>query len=87
MQILLWFLGPIGRYVTILALLGGAWAYGRQHYINIGYKKALAAIEAQDIRAKGKSDETHKTVSDCFDAGGAWDIDNGVCIQSNSGKH
>ena len=81
MPIILWFLGPIGRYVLIAAVVAGGFTYVRQHYINLGYKKALTAISAQDQKAKGHADQVHKTVSDCFDAGGDWDVDSGVCVK------
>lgn len=74
-----WIIGPIGRYVAIAAIVGGGFLWVKVHYENIGYQKALAAIAAQDLKAKGKADESHKTVSDCFDANGNWNVITGVC--------
>lgn len=80
---LLWFLGPIGKYVSIAAIVvlagGGLWLTAKVKYERIGYARALAHIAAQDLKAKGKADVTHKTVADCFDASGEWDVVDGVC--------
>lgn len=83
--ILLWFLSPIGKYIAIAGIVavagGGLWLTTKIKYERIGYQKALTAIAAQDLKAKGKADETHKTVSDCFDAGGDWDVIRGLCAK------
>lgn len=79
--IVTWLLGPIGRYVIIAVVAGGGFLWVKVHYENIGYKKALTAVEAQDQKAKGHADEAHKSVSDCFDSNGTWDIERGVCAK------
>ena len=81
LPIVSWLLGPIGRYVLIAAVVVASWGWVKVHYEKVGYQKALAAIAAQDLKAKGKADEAHKTVSDCFDAGGDWDVARGVCVK------
>lgn len=81
MPVLLWLIGPIGRYVVILAVAGAAFLWVKVHYENIGYQKALDAIAAQDKKAKGRADEAHQSVQKCFDSGGTWDITRGVCAK------
>ena len=74
-------LGPIGRYLLIAAAVGGTFLYGRQHYINIGYAKAMHAIAAQDQKAVEASKEAKGNVDACFDSGGFWDIEAGTCAK------
>ena len=81
MWILTWLIGPIGRYLLIAVVAGGAFVWVKVHYENIGYKKALDAIAAQDLKVKGQADAEHKTVETCFDSGGTWDIDSGMCVK------
>ena len=73
----------IGRTIAISgAIIIGAlisWAVFAKHYENIGYQKALSAIAAQDQKVKGKTDAAHKSVQDCFDSGGDWDVTSGLC--------
>ena len=79
-------LGPIGRYLLIAAAVGGAFLYGRQHYIDVGYQKAIHAIAAQDAAAVKEAKHAESTVADCFAGGGTWDIANILCIPANTGK-
>jgi hypothetical protein len=86
MQILLWFLGPIGRYVLIaLAVLGG-WAWVKVHYENIGRQKVIHAIAAQDQAAVKEAEHAKGTVQNCFASGGTWDISGGVCQPADPSK-
>lgn len=83
MPILAFFLGPIGRYLLIAVAVGGVFAYGRQHYINIGYQKALHAIALQDQKAVEESNVAKGDVSQCFARGvpWTWDIDAADCVR------
>ena len=81
MQILLWFLGPIGRYVLIAIAVAGSWLWIKVHYENIGYAKAIHAIAAQDQKALEASNVARKTVGECFSSGGTWDVSGGVCVK------
>ena len=81
--ILLWFLGPIGKYVGLAIIVttlgGGLWISAKVKYERIGYQRALDHIAAQDLKAKGVADASHKSVNDCFAADGDWDVVAGVC--------
>ena len=79
MQILLWFLGPIGRYVLIAIAVAGSWLWIKVHYENIGYAKAIHAIAAQDERAINAAQEARKTVKACRDSGHSWSVETGEC--------
>ena len=86
MNILLWFLGPIGRYVLIALAIVGAWLYIKEHYEHIGYNKAIHAVAAQDQKAVEASNVAKKTVGDCFAGGGTWNVSDGVCDTANPSK-
>lgn len=84
--ILLWLIGPIGRYVLIAAAVLASWAYIKVHYENIGYQKAIHAIAAQDQKAVEASNAAKKTVADCFASGGSWNVADGVCDPADPGQ-
>ncbi len=85
--ILLWLIGPIGRYVLIAVAVSGALLWFKVHYENIGYQKALHAIAAQDQKAVEASNVAKKTVSECFASGGTWNVSDGVCDTANTSQH
>lgn len=45
----------------------------RQHYINIGYQKAIHAIAVKDASAIKDADDAERAVKDCYARGGTWD--------------
>jgi len=86
MPIIAFLLGPIGRYLVLAVAIGGGFLWVRQHYIDLGYQKALHAIAAQDQAAVKEAKHASGTVADCFASGGTWDIANVVCIPADPGK-
>lgn len=73
----------LGRYVVggaLLALIaGGGFLWIKTHYENIGYQKALDAVEKQNQRAIGTATEAIRDVRVCFDSGGTWNVETGRC--------
>lgn len=67
-------------YGAIVIAVVGGFIYVRQHYINVGYQRALAAVAAEDARAVEAKDEVkrHK-VGPCFERGGTWNVETGEC--------
>lgn len=45
----------------------------RQHYINLGYHNAIAAVKKQDDKAKSAAEKVEKKANDCSDSS-YWDV-------------
>jgi hypothetical protein len=45
----------------------------RQHYVNLGYAKAIAAVKKQDDRAVAAADKVQQRADDCA-ANSWWDV-------------
>lgn len=50
----------------------------RQHYVDLGYAKAIAAVKKQDDRAVATADAVQKRANDCA-ANSYWDILTQAC--------
>lgn len=60
------------------AVLAGALAI-RQHYVNLGWDKALEGVKAQDATAKEAASKVQRTVDECYTANGTWSVITGSC--------
>lgn len=67
--------------VAIVAVVGVSWAGFGTHYYNKGWRAALAAIAAQNIRAIKESEDVRKEVIECFANSGDWDIYDARCLR------
>jgi hypothetical protein len=68
----------IGGAVVIAAALGG-WGYCKVHYTKVGYARAINEIAANDRKAIDEADQARMRVRACRDAGGVWDVTQGIC--------
>ena len=64
---------------AVLALVGGGFLWLRSHYIGVGEQRALAAVAAKDNKAVEKANAAQRTVQQCFDRGGNWNVEDGNC--------
>jgi hypothetical protein len=55
-----------------VAIVGGAITI-RQHYINLGYRNAIAAVKKQDASAKAVADKVQQKADACA-ANSYWDV-------------
>ena len=46
----------------------------RQHYVNLGYAKAIAAVKKQDDRAVAAAEKVEQKASVCTEKSGWWDV-------------
>lgn len=53
----------------------------RQHYINVGWQKAMHAIAAKDKAAIKDADDAERAVKDCYARGGTWDQGGMSCVR------
>lgn len=77
MPVIIWIAGALGISVFRLAIYAAcivavviAGVSIRQHYVNIGYAKAIAAVKKQDDRAAEAADKVQKRADDC--SGNSW---------------
>ncbi len=59
-----------GCIIAVIVALGVI----RQHYVNLGWQKHKAAVEAQDNRAVEASKQVEAKTNACSDASGFWDV-------------
>jgi hypothetical protein len=59
--------------VCIVAVVIGALII-RQHYVNLGYTKAIAAVKKQDNRAVAAADKVQQRTAQCDQTSGYWDV-------------
>jgi hypothetical protein len=57
----------------IVAVIGGGIAI-RQHYVNVGWHKAIAAVKKQDDRAVEAADKVNEMAAKCDETNGYWDV-------------
>jgi hypothetical protein len=75
----------IGAAVAV-SLATGFYFHWRHEQRMVGWNNALAAVAAQNARAREAAEEVTGDVNQCFDAGGSWDVSTGKCNSaSNSG--
>lgn len=46
----------------------------RQHYVNLGWSKAITAVKKQDDRAVAAAEKVEQKAAVCTDANGYWDV-------------
>lgn len=51
----------------------------RQHYVNLGYAKAITAVKKQDDRAVAAADRVQQKANDCA-ANSWWDVVSQGCL-------
>jgi hypothetical protein len=51
----------------------------RQHYVNIGYAKAIAAVKKQDDRAVAAAERVEQKAAACTEKNGWWDVVSQSC--------
>lgn len=61
-------------YAACFAAVIGAGITIRQHYVNLGYAKAIAAVKKQDDRAVEAADKVEQKAAACTDTNGFWDV-------------
>lgn len=65
--------------VGAVCALIGLGLYTRSHLIAEGEQAALQKVESANAQAQDAAARAAQTVDACFNAGGAWDRDAGVC--------
>lgn len=73
---------------AIAALIGlvGFGLYERHKLIVEGEKIAIEKVEKANAAAEAKAKEGQDDVANCYDAGGIWLRDRGVCDATGAGK-
>ena len=66
-------------YLFLIAALGIGVLTVRSHWINLGRSEAVADITAANQKANDNAGKGIKDVTACYDAGGTWNRDRGVC--------
>jgi uncharacterized membrane protein YciS (DUF1049 family) len=61
-------------YGIVIAIVVSAALAIRQHYINKGYKSAIAAVKKQDDRAVEAATKVEKKATVCTEQNGYWDV-------------
>lgn len=61
-------------YGVIAVLIGSTLLGIRQHYINKGWKNAIAAVKKQDDKAVGAANRVEQQTAKCDDTNGFWDV-------------
>ena len=46
----------------------------RQHYVNLGWHKAIEAVKKQDDRAAAAADKVQEKAAKCDETNGYWDV-------------
>jgi len=59
--------------VAIVAVIVGGLTI-RQHYVNLGYHKAIADVKKQDDRAVAAADKVEAKAAKCDETSGYWDV-------------
>lgn len=63
----------IAYAVVCIAIVIGAFTI-RQHYINLGWSKAMARVESQNDKAAEAAKQVETKTAVCSDANGYWDV-------------
>lgn len=63
--------------IIAIAVVAGA-ATIRQHYINLGWDKAITAVKKQDAKAKAAADEVERKAGACA-IDSYWDVIAATC--------
>lgn len=68
--------GMIG--IAMLISLAALWWYGNSRY-DAGWNDALATVARMNDAAAKAAGEAARTVTDCIDQGGSWNVSTGKC--------
>lgn len=72
------FFGVSVLRLLIYALFGASLVTGvlavRQHYVNLGWHKAISAVKKQDDRAVEAADRVQERAAKCDETNGYWDV-------------
>lgn len=66
----LWFIGPIGRYVSLAPIIVGAALWAINHFENVGAAKERARIDEVNRNAENKADAARAASERAFDVDG-----------------
>jgi hypothetical protein len=72
--------------LAALAALSGWAVRERFKLLSEGRQQELTKIEDANNVSRKEADKGSETVEQCFDDGGAWDRDNGVCEHPSPGR-
>jgi hypothetical protein len=61
-------------YAAIFAAVVAGALTIRQHYVNLGYKHAIAAVKKQDDRAVAAANQVEAKAAKCDATNGFWDV-------------
>ena len=67
---------------VVVAAVAVGFVILRSHYINTGYRRAIADVAAQDKGALDAVRKATSAVDDCNLHGGRWDTTRGVCASN-----
>jgi uncharacterized protein (UPF0333 family) len=71
-------------YIGIVVVALGSVAYFHHSWYNQGYQAAIADINAANAKANENASKGQTSVDDCFNSGGSWDRNNGLCVAAPS---
>lgn len=77
-----WFgINPIRliAYAAILIAVAVGAITIRQHYVNLGWNKAIAAVKKQDDHAIAAAERVEQKTSTCTEKNGWWDVASQRC--------
>ena len=79
------FLLPIKSLLLHIAVGATIFTFASTYFYtkgyNTGYAVAIHAIAAQDQRAAKAAETAKTTVSDCFNSGGTWNVEDATCAK------
>lgn len=61
-------------YAVLATLVAGTLLGIRQHYVNLGWHKAIAAVKKQDDKAVAAADRVQEKAAKCDETNGYWDV-------------
>ena len=73
-------------YGIITMLVGGTLLGIRQHYVNKGWRNAIAAVKKQDDRASDAARNVEQTTAKCDETNGFWDVITQDCRLQEEGE-
>lgn len=70
-------------YSLITMVIGGVLLGIRQHYVNLGWQKAITAVKKQDDRAVAAANKVEEKTDQCNATNGYWDVITQNCKLQN----
>jgi len=65
--------------ICIASSVGGAIVI-REHYVNLGYNRAIADVKAKDKKAEDAANAVQQDAEKCTDTNGFWDVVTQNCM-------